>query len=473
MTDPDIAYGDLTFQDSHPGQLAAVATLLGLTPPPVDTARILELGCGTGFNILSISQALPQSHCTGIDYSPVQIQRAQSAAASVGATNIEFRCQSIQDFPAPPASFDYIIAHGVYSWISAETRDALMALIERCLAPNGVAYISYNTYPGWRSRIVARDILTFFAQPGATPAERARQSREGAAQLIPAITNPDSLYGQTLQAEVAPLLNAPDYYIAHEYLVENNFPTYFQDFAAHAGRFNLQYLAESRLFANSFVLGGDLRKAIDENGGTDILRREQYLDFLIGCYFRQSLLCHASAPVSRDIEADRILPLSVSLTAEILDVQPEAWRIRTHIGAEFTVDDKPIVQILALLRQHGPAPVPAHAFVQPVIEALGMQSIAALGGTIIAGILLSGWSRGIWILRADTPALVNSISPQPQACPLARLQAESTTRCTNRLHRTVNLTPAEQALLKELDGTREMEPSPALARLAAEGFLIA
>jgi hypothetical protein len=102
-----------------------------------------------------------------------------------------------------------------------------------------------------------------------------------------------------------------------------------------------------------------------------------------------------------------------------------------------------------------------------------MHSLAALGGTIIAGILLAGWSRGIWILRGDAPALVNSTSSQPLACPLARLQAESTTRCTNRLHRTVILTPDEQALLQQLDGTREIEPSPALARLAAEGFLIA
>ena len=102
-----------------------------------------------------------------------------------------------------------------------------------------------------------------------------------------------------------------------------------------------------------------------------------------------------------------------------------------------------------------------------------MQSVAALGGTIIAGILLAGWSRGLWILRADTPALVNAASPKPLACPLARLQARSTTRCTNRLHRTVNLTPAEQALLIELDGTSKISPSPALARLAAEGFLVA
>ena len=473
MTETDIAYGDLTFQDSHPGQLAAIATLLGLTPPPVDTARVLELGCGTGFNILAMSQALPNAHFTGIDYSPVQIERAQSAVAAIGATNVEFLCRSILDYSATPGSFDYIIAHGVYSWISAATRDALMAIIERCLSPNGVAYISYNTYPGWHSRIVAREIFTFFAQPGASSAERARQSREGAARLLPAITNPDSLYGQTLQAEVAPLLNAPDYYIAHEYLVEDNFPTYFRDFAAHAGRFNLQYLAESRLLANSFVLGGDLRKALDENAGSDILRREQYLDFLIGCYFRQSLLCHAAAPVNREVEPERILPLSVSLTAEILEVTPDAWRIRSHIGAEFTVDDKPIVKILELLRQLGPAPVPAQAFIQPIIDALGMHSVAALGGTIIAGILLAGWSRGLWILRADTPVLVNPPSPKPLACPLARLQARQSNRCTNRLHRTITLAPDEQALLQQLDGTREIEPSPALARLAAEGFLIA
>jgi hypothetical protein len=102
-----------------------------------------------------------------------------------------------------------------------------------------------------------------------------------------------------------------------------------------------------------------------------------------------------------------------------------------------------------------------------------MHSLAALGGTIIAGILLAGWSRGLWILRADTPSLVNAASPNPLACPLARLQAQQTNRCTNRLHRTVILTPDEQALLQQLDGTRELEPSPTLARLAAEGFLIA
>lgn len=473
MNEFEIAHGGLTFPDSHPGPIAAVATLFGLTPPAVNTARVLELGCGAGTNILAMSQALPTAQFTGIDHSPVHIERAQATSRAIGATNVEFRCGPILECSATLGSFDFIIAHGVYSWISVEERDTLMAIVENCLSPNGIAYMGYNTYPGWCSRIVARDVLNFFAHPGASPDVRVRQSREGIAKLIPSITNPDSPYGQTLRAEVAPLLNAPDYYIAHEHLVGNNFPVYFQDFAAHAGRFNLQYLAEARLLANSFVQGGDLRKAIDEGAGPDILRREQYFDFLIGCYFRQSLLCHTGIPIDREIAAERILPLSVSLTSEILEAKPDAWRIRSQIGAEFTVEEKPILQILELLRKLGPAPAPTNAFIQPLIDALGLHSIAGLGDAIIAGILLAGWSRGLWTLRADAPVLVNTPSSKPTACPLARQQSVKSQQCTNRLHRTITLTQAERALLQQLDGTREIEPSAALARLAAEGFLIA
>ena len=119
-----VPYPARAFPSSHPQHLATVATLLGLRPPSLEDCRVLELGCATGGNLVPMADDLASGRFVGLDLSHVQIEAARTAARKAGLKNVEFRCQDLLGFGAPGApgggpaeSFDYIIAHGLYSWV--------------------------------------------------------------------------------------------------------------------------------------------------------------------------------------------------------------------------------------------------------------------------------------------------------------------------------------------------------------------
>jgi len=422
-----LCYGDFTFEETHPGNLAAIASLVGLNPPTVESSRVLEIGCGTGFNLLAMSQSLPGAQCTGLDYDPLHINRANEVSTAIGARNADFRCASIADFHAQPDSFDYIIAHGIYSWVPAAIRDCILDVIRQSLAPNGIAYISYNVFPGWHLRGPIGDALRQFPNP-----------RQALDTLTANLISPDSLYARNFQAEWAETSKQPDYYILHEYLVPNSAPTYFHEFAAHTATHNLQFAAEANFFSNSFAQPDDVQSRL-EAAGPGLLPREQYLDWLVGRFFRQSLLCHSSLAIET--------PHPESLLA--LNVVPDPGKCAD------VADD----MFRAVLEQ---SPAPASQF-----DLLGMPQ------EFVAAVLWSGWREGLWSLRAGPPPPPAAISAKPVACPLARYQAAAGPTVTNRYHRRVQLTPEERELLQTLDGGAEAANHPALPRLAASNLLIA
>ncbi len=156
-----VLYPSYTHPQTHPDRLATLATLNGLQPAPAATSRILELACGQGGNLIPLAVSYPQSHCVGIDLSQRQIELGQQVVDSLGLKNIELRTQSILDFPADSEPFDYIIAHGVYSWVPEAVRSQILKICREHLAPQGVAIVSYNTFPGWHQRRMIRDMMLF------------------------------------------------------------------------------------------------------------------------------------------------------------------------------------------------------------------------------------------------------------------------------------------------------------------------
>jgi SAM-dependent methyltransferase len=428
----EMSYGDLTFEETHPGNIAAIASLVGLNPPGVEKCRVLELGCGTGFNLLAMGLSLPSGHFTGIDYDPIHIRRANEAAAAIGARNVEFHCLSIADFQREAASFDYVIAHGVYSWVPPAIRDSMLAVIRHSMAPNGIAYISYNTYPGWHLRSPLRDGLRYFADP-----------RQALDDLTGSLINPDSLYARAMTSEWALTRKEPDYYITHEYLVSHSEPFYFHQFAHRAQDDQLQFAAEANFFANSFAQPEEVQTKL-EPAGAGLVEREQYLDWLVGRYFRQTLLCHSSLAVETSPDPEALLKLNITLI--------------TANPSEATDD-----MFLEVIRQLEPgAWIPAHH-----IDLSGMPS------EFVAAVLWSGWRDGLWSFRCGAPSAARAVSTRPIACPLARYQAAAGPTCTNRHHRRVQLNPEERQLIQTLDGTVEAADHPSIARLAAASLLIA
>ena len=169
-----VPYPGHPFAQTHPDRLATVATLFGLRPAPPDACRVLELGCGDGGNLVPMAYGLPGTTFSGIDLAGRAIERARRLASALGLDNVRFEHA---DLTAARGEFDYVIAHGVYSWIEPTARDALLAACRRHLAPGGVAYISYDVLPGGHLREITRQMLRWHLRDVDEPEQRIAQAR--------------------------------------------------------------------------------------------------------------------------------------------------------------------------------------------------------------------------------------------------------------------------------------------------------
>ena len=161
----EFAYVSRAHPQTHPSRLAALAKLFGMQPAPLSGCRVLELGCASGGNLLPMAAQTPSASFLGIDLSGRQIADGQAVIAELGLSNIGLRHLGIAHVDESLGKFDYIIAHGVYSWVPQEMQEKILSICKENLAPNGVAYVSYNTYPGWRMRGMIRDMMLYHARP--------------------------------------------------------------------------------------------------------------------------------------------------------------------------------------------------------------------------------------------------------------------------------------------------------------------
>ncbi len=239
-----LAYPGYAYAATHPARLEAVGRLLGLDPAPAASCRVLELGCGDGGNALSIAQTLPGARVEGIDAAAAAVARGSELGRAAGLENVELRAGSFESLsPDEIGRVDYVVAHGVYSWIPPAARVALLACVRRCLAPHGIAFVSYNAYPGSYLRDMARDMLRYHLRDVTDPAARLAGAHE-LMETIVAIEEP-SPYARVLREHMARMLRASDELLFHDDLAEISTPFYLHEFVEHAAGHGLRFLAEA------------------------------------------------------------------------------------------------------------------------------------------------------------------------------------------------------------------------------------
>lgn len=306
----EIPYDSAPICETHPAHLAIQGTLFGLTPADPERCRVLELGCASGGNLIPMAFHLPGSEFLGVELSGAQVAAGQELIAALGLANVRIEQADVLALdPRALGRFDYILAHGFYSWVPAAVREQLLALCQHALAPQGIAYISYNTLPGWRGRAVLRDMLLYFVRAAATPRARLALATEALEKLEHVFAAQPGTAATTLRAEIARLRTRHPSYLYHEYLAEVNEPMLFSAFMDAAGRHRLQYLCEAELHSMfSDALGAAGAALVD--GFDDVLEQEQCIDFLSQRTFRQTLLCRAGLAVNRALDLERFEALA-------------------------------------------------------------------------------------------------------------------------------------------------------------------
>lgn len=454
----EVPYESHPYMQTHPSRLATVATLFGLKPPPVEQCRVLELGCASGGNILPMAECFPESWFVGVDYSARQIADGERLLRATTLRNVSLRHASILDVDDAYGEFDYILCHGVFSWVPDNVRDKILAICERHLAPNGIAYVSYNTYPGWHMRGLIRDMMRYHALRFDTPAQRVQQARALLDFLVQSTPKDGSAYSALLRTELESLRHQADHYLYHEHLEDVNAPLYFHEFIELATRHNLRYLGESRLTTMvSGNFGADVQKAL-EVVASDQTQAEQYLDFVRNRTFRETLLVRGDVTPNWSIQADNIRGLHVTtprrLPADTGDLRSNSTaQYQTLSGMTLSTSNPVIKAAMHVLRERWPATVPFAELDAAVAEVLGQPSD---GGQGLAMGLLNTFLAADLLELLAAPLSLAPAGEKPVAleCARARLVLGETGVPTRR-HELYRTNPFDQCLLPLLDGTRD------------------
>lgn len=463
----EVPYSESCFHVSHPDHLAALALVHGVPAPPIERCRVLELGCARGGNLLPMALELPEASFLGVDLSERQIGEARKIAVKLGLSNVDLRAMSLSGIDASFGTFDYIVCHGVYSWVPDEIREMILAICSDNLAPNGLAYVSYNTYPGWHERGMVRELMLYHSRKATAAAGQIEKARAFPTQLAGVLTNASSPYASVLRKEGELLRAAGEAYIFHDYLEVDNQPTYVHEFLTRAGRHGLEFLAEASKPGLRSGLTESARQAIS-TWADDTVSREQYLDFVCNRTFRRTVLRRAGGPPAAEPAPEVVERLWV---ASALKLVAEAAVVTDDSTVEFAQPgdsgsirtNNPFVKAaLQTLFEERPAALGFEDLWAKVRERLvetwkPLPATEERGRESVRAALLQLALSDLAELHVRPPKPATKVSQRPVSSPLARLQAANVARVTNLRRRSVDLTDFERAVLLLLDGTRDLD----------------
>lgn len=460
-----VPYASRAFPQSQPEQLAVMGRLFGLAPALPSRARVLELGCSAGGNLLPLAARYPRARFVGIDYSQVQAERGQQRVRELGLGNVEIRHQSIADFGRDAEPFDYVVCHGVYSWVPPEVQRAVLALCRDNLAPDGIAYVSYNTYPGWKMREVVRDAMMYHTRGLQDPREKLAQGRAIVA-FTKEVTEPATAFGRMLADEAALVEKAEDFYLYHEHLEANNRPCYFREFVDAAAAHGLGYLGEAALADMAPQrLGQKVHEALQKLSGGNIIATEQYMDFFRNRSFRQTLLVR-----SERLRAVRraITPAShhgFLLTSAFVPVAaaqgapPEASEFRDPQGRTLRVTAPLIKAFLLELAARFPQPADYADLLDGARARLAQSGAAPAPEAEVATLdsaLMRFMLDGLLRLHLEPLPVGSAADATPRSFAPARIAAQQREEVVATLrHDTVRLNSVDSKVLRLLDGQRD------------------
>ncbi|MCP4344661.1 MAG: methyltransferase domain-containing protein [Desulfobacterales bacterium] len=469
-----VTYENHAFPYTHPDRLAALATLFGMSPCPIQNSRILELGCGDGGNLIPIAYALPQSEMVGIDLAGTVIAKGQDMINRLGLKNIKLLHKNIMDVDDDEGLFDYIIVHGIFSWVPREVQEKILSICKNSLKRQGVAFVSYNTYPGWYLRRISRDIMRFHADHFSEPKQKITQAcaiLNFVADAAPASTG---VYKQLLlqhreyMSKIHP--GELNKYLIHDRLAEINLPVYFHEFIALAEKYNLKYLAEADFFEmQDMFFAPDIREMLHKLSGSSIIAKEQYMDFIMNRTLRKTLLCHADVTLNRILHPKMMQNFYFSCPSRPVDengifleddlsvlAARESLRFQDSSGSVIVTDHLTTRAALLLLSHIWPLPLHFRDLLNMAWDLTSQPSeddAAALCDT-----LLSAISGDMIEFYTHIPHFAREPGDYPIASLFVREQIKTCSRVTSLRHKTIELENTYgMFLLPLLDGTRNRQ----------------
>ena len=462
----EFLYLGYPFPQTHPDRMATLATLFGMIPTAVESSRVLELGCGDGANLIPMAFGLPGSEFLGIDLAPHAIARGTILLEALGLNNIKLQVRDVLDVTAELGLFDYIIAHGVYSWVPPVVQNKILEICKKNLAAQGVAYVSYNTYPGGHLRQMVREMMLFHVRDFHEPQERIGQARALVKFLSDSQSRSDE-YAMFLKKELDLVLARADGALYHDDLAVTNAPVYFYQFVEQAAAHGLQYLSEADPLElktrGLFPLPTDMF----QQSGVNVVVQEQYLDFLKCRRFRQTLLCHHDVVLDRTPRPEWVKNFYIASSARPLSAAPDI--VSASVVEEFCAASGAVMSTSnplakAAIVHLGAIWPQGERFDGLVRKAHGLLGDAKNGSlrqrdqeaAALCELLSATYGSDVIDLHVHQPSFATFANDRPVVSPLARLQAQHSHILTTLRHTMIEVKDdLAKNLVALLDGTRD------------------
>lgn len=454
----------LPIAEAQPEVLELAARARGVWPASAADARVLEIHCGDGANLLPWAERYPRATFVGVDGSPGAIARARDAAGACHLPNVDVRAQDLRSLEAAGESFDYIVAHAVYSWVDAESRDKLLELCGRLLAPRGVAYVSFRTYPGSHVHDMLRAMMRFDARGAQSAGEQCAAGRRFLDFLKHSLVEKHP-YDQLIKGEAAAVAALDDGYLAQDHLAPAFRPVYLREFLAHARQHGLQCIGDAAGVPRTRAdLGPDPERMLAEITA-DPWEQEAFRDIVTGRAIRQAILVRSDAPLVRSF--DRQTLASMHLECGLRPEQPldlragVLGRFASPSGVRLSTPHPLAKAALATLGERWPLYVSWEdlwAESLACVEAAGIRALATQAESDrLADNLVQCCVQGAVRPHTQPASFVGQVGSFPQASPFARYQAARGEVVTTRRHEPMRLNVFDRQLLPLLDGTRNSE----------------
>lgn len=474
----EIPYTKYVHQQTVPDSLATFATLLGLQPPPVERCRVLELGCASGVNTMAMAMLTPHSEFIGIDASIEQIKEGQAHSRQLGLTNVSFQHLNIMDLTPEFGQFDYIIVHGVFSWVPTAVREQILYICRHNLQPNGIAYISYNISPGWDLNNALRKMMLYHTRQIDSHQGKLQHSKDLLRFFKGELKEKFDSYSLFLRKELETVSELEDNYFFHEYLEDHNDPLFFHDFIEWATRHGLQYVGDTRSPFSAFE---ELSNP-NSQSKLNVVETEQYLDFLRNNCFRETMLCQQEQTVNRQLSPHTIdqmyiaAPLKPTAPSLLSATTITPQQAMAHLAQLEKFDNlmgetvisvaSPLLKAICLcLGEVWPQTLHFSELMQRVTKLLQRtltteayeQWMSTDHVNEVKITLIEFFLKKIVELHVYPPQFTLTLSERPLANPLARLHSEDYKEVPNLRCETFPLNFESRWLLKYLDGTNDRQ----------------
>lgn len=451
MTDYDhVRYPCHAYEHTHPEHLWVLGRLHGMTPAHPAECRVLEIGCGDGGNLVPMAWQYPQSHFFGFDLAETSIAAGQARVKDLGLTNLDLRHLDLMEFPESEGPFDYVIAHGFYSWVPEVVRERMLELVRRILTPQGIAFVSYNAYPGSHIRGMIRDMVLFHVSRAPDAQTKVQQAKAFLGFMEQGMAGTDE-HGRLLRAEVARVQAFNPAHFFHDDLAAINQPLYLHEFASQAEALGLQYLTDADYpSTQDSRLAPEVRESLAQLG--NVVLREQYLDFLRCRRFRQTLLCHAEVTPERHADPGRLREFWLAGQISTTPGRTDEWSCPG--GARLRSAHPVARAALTALGEQWPGRWSFSSLADEVEKETGgpRESVEEL----LDKVLWEAFTSGMVHAWPDKEPFAAKLSDRPVASALARKLLLHGDSVVTMLHGNVTIGDAAgRTLISLLDGTRD------------------